>query len=221
MPLACPAAGKTGCLYDPAMLRIGLSGGIGAGKSTVATRLRELGALVIDADRLAREVVEPGTPGLAAVVEEFGAGVLLPDGSLDRPGLGRIVFGDDERRLRLNAITHPLIGQRTGELLAGLPPEAVFVHDVPLLVEGGLVKAYHLVIIVWAPEEQRIRRLIDDRGMTEEDARARVAAQATDEQRRAVADVWIDNSGSRAATTAQVDRAWQERIEPLRADPPD
>jgi dephospho-CoA kinase len=203
------------------MLRIGLTGGIGAGKSTVAARLRELGALVIDADQLAREIVEPGTPGLAAIVEAFGSGVLLPGGSLDRPALGRIVFGDEDKRRTLNSITHPLIGQRTAELLAGLPSGAVWVHDVPLLVEGHLAAAYHLVIVVWAPEEERVRRLVADRGMTEEDAWARVRAQATDEQRRAVADVWIDNSGSRQNATAQVDRAWQDRVEPLRADPPD
>lgn len=203
------------------MLRVGLTGGIGAGKSTVAGRLAELGATVIDADRVAREVVEPGTPGLAAVVSAFGADVLRPDGTLDRPALGRVVFGEGERRRELNAILHPLIAVRTGELMSGLPPDAVVVHDVPLLVENGLAPAYHLVIVVYAPEVERVRRLVTDRQMTEADAWARVRAQATDEQRRAVADVWIDNSGPRAATIAQVDECWRERIEPLRVLPPD
>jgi dephospho-CoA kinase len=203
------------------MLRIGLTGGIGAGKSTVADRLRELGAMIIDADLLAREVVEPGTPGLAAVVQEFGQQVLLADGRLDRPALGRLIFGDETQRKRLNAIVHPLIAERTGALMTAAAPDAVLVHDVPLLVENGLAPAYHLVIVVYAPERERIRRLIDDRGMSEDDARARIRVQATDEERRAVADVWIDNSGPRAATLAQVDDSWRERVEPLRRHPPD
>jgi dephospho-CoA kinase len=203
------------------MLRVGLTGGIGAGKSTVAARLAELGATVIDADRVAREVVEPGTPGLAAVVTAFGEGVLRPDGTLDRPALGRVVFGEGDRRRELNSILHPLIAVRTGELMAGLPADAVVVHDVPLLVENGLAPAYHLVIVVYAPEVERVRRLVAGRGMTEADAWARVRAQTTDEERRAVADVWIDNSGAEASTVAQVDECWRERIEPLRAHRPD
>ncbi len=202
------------------MLRIGLTGGIGAGKSTVAERLRELGATVIDADRLAREVVEPGTPGLAAVTEEFGPGVLRPDGRLDRPALGRIVFADPGRLAALNAIVHPLIGARTQALVEAAPAGAVLVHDVPLLVENHLAAGYQLVVVVHAPETERIRRLVEDRGMSEDDARARVAAQAGDEQRRAVADVWIDNSGTREETIRQVDAAWRDRIEPLRAADP-
>ena len=198
------------------MLRVGLTGGIGAGKSTVATRLGEHGATVLDADRVARDVVEPGTPGLEAVVRAFGPEVLLPDGRLDRAGVGRLVFGDEERRNRLNGILHPLIAARTGEVMAALPAGTVFVHDVPLLVENGMAGGYHLVIVVWAPEQERLRRLVADRGMAEAEALARIRAQATDEQRRAVADVWIDNSGPRAATLAQVDACWRDRIEPLR-----
>jgi dephospho-CoA kinase len=203
------------------MLRIGLTGGIGAGKSTVSARLRDLGALVIDADQLAREVVEPGTEGLAAVVDAFGPEVLRPDGLLDRPRLGRLVFGDQERLTRLNSILHPLIGKRSAQLLAAAAPDAVLVHDVPLLVENDLAGAYDLVVVVHAAERERVRRLVEDRGMTEADARARIHAQASDEERRAAADVWIDNSGSREATLAQVDACWRERIEPMLARPAD
>jgi dephospho-CoA kinase len=202
---------------SPVVLRTGLTGGIGAGKSTVAGRLSELGATIIDADRIAREVVEPGTPGLAAVLEAFGPGVLRADGTLDRPALGRIVVGDQAKLATLNGILHPLIGARTGELIEAAPPDAVLVHDVPLLVENHLEAAFELVLVVWAPEPERIRRLVEDRGMTAEEARSRIAAQADDEQRRAVADVWIDNSGSREDTIAQVDACWRERVEPLRA----
>jgi dephospho-CoA kinase len=205
--------------YAARMVRIGLTGGIGAGKSTVATRLRELGATIIDADRLAREVVEPGTPGLAAVVAEFGPQVLLADGRLDRPGLGRIVFGDAEKLARLNAIVHPLVGQRTQALIEAAPAGAVLVYDVPLLVENGLAAGFDLVIVVGAPEAERIRRLVHDRGMTEDEARSRMRAQAGDAERRAAADVWIDNSGSPAATRAQVDACWRHRIRPEPAQP--
>jgi len=202
------------------MVRIGLTGGIGAGKSTVASRLRDLGATIIDADRLAREVVEPGTPGLAAVIEAFGPGVLLADGRLDRATLGKIVFGDAEQRERLNGILHPLIGERTRALVQeaaeSVAGEVVLVHDVPLLVENGLAAGYPMVVVVYAPEAERVRRLVDDRGMNREDALARIRAQAGDEERRAVADVWIDNSGSREATEKQVDDAWRAQIEPLR-----
>jgi dephospho-CoA kinase len=203
------------------MLRVGLSGGIGSGKSTVALRLRELGAVVIDADQLAREVVEPGTPGLAQVVAAFGTGILTSDGRLDRPELGRIVFGDEERRQQLNGILHPLIGQATAERMQAAGADSIVVHDIPLLVEGGLAPAYHLVVIVWAPEELRVRRLVESRGMPEDDAWARVRVQATDDQRRAVADVWIDNSGTQDATIAQVDDCWQHRILPLAEQAPD
>lgn len=197
------------------MARVGLTGGIGAGKSTVAARFAELGAMVIDADALARQVVEPGTAGLAALVQAFGPSILRPDGALDRAALGAIVFRDDGARARMNGIVHPLIAARTAEVLTGLPAGAVWVHDVPLLVENGLAPGYHLVVVVDAPIGIRVGRLIA-RGMSEDDARSRIRAQATEEQRRAVADVWIDNGGSREATRAQVDTCWQKRIEPLR-----
>src|SRR5690349_18026027 len=152
------------------MVRVGLTGGIGAGKSTVAQRLRELGATVIDADQVARQVVEPGTPGLAAVVEAFGPQVLLPDGRLDRPALGRVVFGDGEKLARLNGILHPLIGERTRTLIEAVPPDAVLVHDIPLLVENQLGAGFQLVMVVDAPEPERIRRLVEDRGMSADEA---------------------------------------------------
>ncbi|MEV0703240.1 dephospho-CoA kinase [Saccharopolyspora sp. NPDC050389] len=193
------------------MLRVGLSGGIGSGKSTVARRLVELGAVLIDADALAREVVQPGTPGLAELVERFGEDVLDADGALNRPALAGKVFGDDEARADLNAITHPKIRDLTAERMAQAPADAVVVHDVPLLVEVGYAPNYHLVVIVDAPEPDRVRRLID-RGLAEDDARARIAAQATVEQRREVADVWLDNSGSVDAVLAQVDALWQDRL---------
>ena len=197
------------------MVRVGLTGGIGAGKSTVAARFAHLGAVVTDADEMAREVVEPGTPGLAALVSAFGSAVLAGDGSLDRAALAAIAFGDDDARARLNGIVHPLIAARTAELLAALPQDAVWVHDVPLLVENGLAPAYHLVVVVSAPVDVRVGRL-EARGMGEHDARARIRAQATDEQRRAVADVWIDNSGTLEQTRAAVDACWQDRVGPLR-----
>ena len=196
------------------MVRVGLTGGIGAGKSTVAARFADLGAVVLDADRVAREVVEPGTPGLAALVDAFGDEVVAADGSLDRPALGSLVFGDDEARARLNGIVHPLVAARTAEFLAGLPDDAVWVHDVPLLVENGLAPAYGLVVVVDAPVEVRVGRLVS-RGMSEDDARARIRAQATEAQRRAVADVWIDNSGPLEQTRAAVDACWRDRVEPL------
>lgn len=194
------------------MLRVGLTGGIGAGKSTVATRLAEHGAVLIDADRIAREVVEPGTPALEEIVEAFGADVLAADGTLDRPALAAKAFADDEARKKLNAIVHPRVGARTAELLAQARPDAIVVHDVPLLVEAGLAPGYHLVIVVDAPEEIRIDRLVRSRGMDEADARARIAAQATTERRRAVADVWLDNSGTQDVVEAEVDALWADRL---------
>lgn len=188
------------------MRRIGLTGGIGSGKSTVAKMFAELGAHVIDADAVAREVVEPRTPGLAALVEEFGNGILDGNG-LDRTALAQIVFEDEGARTRLNAIIHPLIGARTAELIAALPPDAVFLHDVPLLVELHLENAYDLVVVVDAPDELRVSRLVE-RGLTEDDARARIATQATREQRLAVADVVINNSGDLDQLREQVRSAW-------------
>lgn len=193
---------------------VGLTGGIGAGKSAVAARLAELGAVVIDADQLARAVVAPGTEGLAEVVAAFGSAVLDADGALDRPALGRLVFGDDEARRRLEAIVHPRVRARTGELVAAAAPDAIVVNDVPLLVEAGLAPAYDLVIVVLADEATRLSRLRRDRGMTEEEARARIRAQATDEQRRAVADIVLVNDGTLDDLRAQVDAAWHERLVP-------
>jgi dephospho-CoA kinase len=195
------------------MLRIGLTGGIGSGKSTVAGLLAERGAVIVDADRIAREVVAPGTPGLAAVVEAFGAGILAPDGSLDRPALAAVVFRDPAARARLDGIVHPLVRERSVQLTAAAPPDAVLVNDVPLLVETGQAASYDLVLVVEADLATRLSRLVD-RGLPEEDARARIDAQATDEQRRAVADVVLDNSGTRDELAAQVDRFWAERVVP-------
>ena len=197
------------CVHNVRVLMVGLSGGIGAGKSAAAARLAELGAIVIDSDRLAREVVTPGTPGLAEVIAVFGTGVRAPDGSLDRPALARLVFADEELRRRLESIIHPRVRARTAELIAAAPPDAVVVNDVPLLVESGLRAGFDFVIIVLADEATRVRRLVDSRGMTEDEARSRIAAQATDEQRRAAADVLIENNGTLAELRAQVDEVWQ------------
>ncbi|MFI0406958.1 dephospho-CoA kinase [Actinomadura sp. 3N508] len=191
------------------MLKVGLTGGIGSGKSEVSARLRERGAVVIDADKIAREVVEPGTPGLAAVVAEFGADVLLPDGALDREKVGRIVFSDPERLAALNAIVHPLVGERTKELMDAAPAGAVVVYDVPLLAENGLAEMYDEVVVVDAPEEVQLDRLVARRGMTEEDARARMASQASRADRRAVATRVIDNSGTLDDLESQVDALWE------------
>lgn len=190
--------------------KVGLTGGIGSGKSEVSRRLVSLGAVLVDADAVAREVVEPGTPGLAAVVAEFGEDILRPDGTLDRDRLGLIVFADDGRRKRLNAIVHPLVGERMQALVEEAPGGAVVVYDVPLLAENGLAGLYDLVVVVDTPVEEQVRRLTELRGMTEEAARARIAAQATREDRRAVADRVIDNSGTLESLHAQVDKLWTE-----------
>jgi dephospho-CoA kinase len=192
------------------VLSVGLTGGIGSGKSEVSRRLASLGALLIDADAVAREVVEPGSPGLTAVVAEFGEDILLPDGTLDRERLGSIVFADDERRGRLNAIVHPLVGQRMRELVEAAPDDAIVVYDVPLLAENDLAGMYDLVVVVDTPVEEQVRRLTTRRGMTEEAARARIAAQATRDRRRAIADHVIDNSGTLDALATQVDTLWTE-----------
>ncbi len=196
--------------YPEPVLRIGLTGGIGAGKSEVSRRLAARGAIVIDADKLAREVVEPGTDGLAEVVEAFGADVLADDGSLDRAALGARVFGDGEARSRLEAIIHPRVRARAAELEASAGPDDVVVHDIPLLVETGQADRFDGVIVVDASEELQIERLIGDRGMTEAQARERIAAQATRQQRTGAADWVVDNTGSLSDLEAAVARVWKE-----------
>jgi dephospho-CoA kinase len=193
-------------------VRIGLTGGIGSGKSTAARRFAELGALVVDADAIAREVVEPGTAGLAAVVAEFGPGILDGAGRLDRPALGEIVFADEAARGRLNAIVHPLVRARVAEILAAAPAGTVVVQDVPLLVETGQAGSYDLVVVIEAPEDVRLHRLVTDRGLPAEQARARMATQATDAARRAVADEVIVNDGTPEALAAEVDRIWTTHV---------
>jgi len=198
------------------MLMIGLTGGIGSGKTAVARRLGELGAIVIDSDALAREVVAAGMSGRDEVVAEFGEVVLGPDGELDRAALGRVVFADEAARRRLEAIVHPRVRARAAEIAATAPPDGVVVNDVPLLVEANLAGLYEMVIVVVADEETRVRRLARDRGLSEADARARITAQATDEQRRAVADVVIVNDGTLDDLRAKVDDVWRDAILPRR-----
>ena len=190
------------------MVRVGLTGGIGSGKSTASGRLAELGAVVIDSDVLAREVVEPGTPGLAAIRSAFGPDVITAEGTLDRPRLGQVVFSDPERLAVLNGIVHPLVRARAVAISAAAGPDAVVIQDVPLLVENNLAADYDLVVVVDAPDEIRVERLTERRGMTAEDARARMAAQATREDRLAAADMVLDNSGSPEDLIAQVDELW-------------
>lgn len=185
-------------------MRVGLTGGVASGKSTVSGLLRELGAVVIDADQLAREVVERGTPGLARVVEEFGEGVLTPEGDLDRPAMGRLVFGDEQARRRLEAIVHPLVFERYAEAEAAAGPDDLVVHDIPLLVESGRAGDFDAVVVVDAPRELQLERMVGDRGWTREDAESRIAAQATREQRRAVATYVVDNTGSLEDLRARV-----------------
>lgn len=199
------------------MLRVGLTGGIGSGKSTVSARLTQRGAAVIDADRIAREVVQPGTPGLAAIEDRFGAQVLLPDGALDRPTLGRLVFGEPEALRALEAITHPAIWAQTATEFAAAKAggAAVAVHDMPLLVEKAMSADYHLVAVVGASEQTRVGRLVTQRGMLEGDAWARIRSQASDAERVAAADVWLDNEGTPEHLLEQVDQLWEERLVPF------
>lgn len=193
------------------MLRIGLTGGIAAGKSAASARLRELGAVVIDHDAIARDVVAPGTLGLERVVERFGQDVVAADGTLDRAALGHVVFNDPQARTDLEAILHPEIARVSAEreaLVAARDDDVVVVHDVPLLVETGQVGEHHLVVVVHAPADLRIRRLVEDRGATLPEARRRVAAQASDAERLAVADVVLDGTGSVEHLREQVDAFW-------------
>jgi dephospho-CoA kinase len=200
------------------VLQVGLTGGIGSGKSTVARRLVARGAVLVDADALAREVVAAGTDGFAEVVAQFGDGVVGADGELDRPALGAIVFGDADARSRLNGIIHPRVRDRSAALVAAAPPDAVVVQDIPLLVEGGMAARFGLVVVVHADVDVRVARLVEHRGMTEADARSRIAAQADDDARRAVADAWLDNGGGPDDIAAAVDRLWDDRLAPFDAN---
>ncbi|MGY4642413.1 dephospho-CoA kinase [Cellulomonas sp. URHB0016] len=209
------------------MQRIGLTGGIAAGKSVAAQRLAELGAVLIDSDALAREAVAPGTTGLDAVVEAFGDTVLSPDGSLDRSALASIVFTDDDARARLDAIVHPVVRRLSAEreaVAAVTDHGAVVVHDIPLLVETGQQDAFHVLVVVHAPAVLRVERLVRLRGMSRVEAEARVAAQASDDERLAVADVVLDGTGSDAELRVQVDELWDrlavERADELAAETP-
>ncbi len=191
-------------------MRVGLTGGIASGKSTVASLLAAHGAIVIDGDLLAREVVEKGTPGLDAVVAEFGPEILTADGDLDRPRLGAIVFTDEGQRLALEAIVHPLVFERYAAMEEAAGEADVVVHDIPLLAESGRADTFEQVIVVDVPEEVQVMRMLRDRGWTEADARSRIAAQATREQRLAIATIVVDNTGTLADLRARVDTVWAQ-----------
>lgn len=199
------------------MLRIGLTGGIGAGKSTVAGLLADRGAEVIDADAIARDVVAPGEPLLDVLAEAFGDDIIAADGGLDRAALAAVAFADPESTARLGALMHPVIRDRTQERFAASTAEVV-VHDVPLLVENHMEVGYHLSLLVDVPAEVRLERLVATRGMDRTDAETRIARQADDAQRRAACDVIIANTGTVAATEAVVDRLWTERLKPFAAN---
>jgi dephospho-CoA kinase len=193
-------------------LNVGLTGGIGSGKSEVLKRLQARGATIVDADLAARAVVEPGTDGFEEVVKEFGPEVVGPDGSLDRPRLGAIVFADPARRAALNAIVHPRVGALMAEWAAAAPPGGIVVYDIPLLVEGGADRGYAAVIVVDADDEVRFARLLRNRGMSRADAEARMAAQATRAERLAAADYVIVNNGSLEDLDRETDRVWSELL---------
>ncbi len=195
------------------MYLIGLTGGIASGKSVVASRLAEHGAVCIDADVLSREVVEPGTAGLAAIRDAFGPTVIAPDGTLDRAALGAQIFPDPTKRAALNAIVHPAVWARAKELIAradAADPHAVVVYDVPLLVEsaGSRPMTFDLIVVVHAEMAERIRRMVELRGMTREEATHRLNSQASDAERLAIADVVIDSDGSIEETLRQADELW-------------
>jgi dephospho-CoA kinase len=192
------------------VLRVGLTGGIGSGKSAVSSRLAARGAVVIDSDVLAREVVTKGTDGLAEVVDTFGNDVLTAEGELNRPALGRIVFSDAAARRRLEAITHPRVRARAAEIEAQAPADAIVVHDIPLLVETGQADKFDVVLVVDVEQELQVERLTSARGMTDEEAKARIASQATREDRLAAADIVVDNSGSLEELDRRVDEVWEE-----------
>jgi len=201
------------------MLRVGLTGGIGAGKSEVSKRLATQGAVIIDADLIAREVVAPGTEGLSEIVEIFGPGILAPDGALDRVRLGDIVFAAPEKLAKLNAIVHPRVGVRMQELEDGAGPGAVVVHDVPLIAENGLAGSYDAVVVVDVPPRVQLDRLMRLRGMSREQAEARIAAQARREERLAIATIVVDNSGSLAELDREVGELWAELRRRARTQP--
>lgn len=190
------------------MLRVGLTGGIGAGKSAVSSRLAARGAVLIDSDVLAREVVARGTDGLAEVVEAFGPGVLTADGDLDRPALGKIVFGDQTARRRLEAIIHPRVRARAAEIERAAAADAIVVHDIPLLVETGQAGHFDLVLVVDVPVEVQVERLTGQRGMAAAEAKQRIASQASREDRLAAADVVVDNSGTLAELDQRLNEVW-------------
>ncbi|MFF2495258.1 dephospho-CoA kinase [Agromyces sp. NPDC058064] len=197
------------------MYLIGLTGGIASGKSTVARRLYEHGAVHLDADELARRVVEPGTPGLAAIVAEFGDGVLRADGSLDRVKLGELVFADDAARARLNAIVHPAVRELSGRLIAKAEaenPDAVVVYDVPLLVEASVDHPFDLIVVTNAPRKTQVKRLVEERGLDFNQAQARVDAQVDNTRRLEIADVVIDTDGTLAHTMSQTDALWADIV---------
>jgi dephospho-CoA kinase len=190
-------------------IRVALTGGIGSGKSEVAQMLARRGAIIVDADQVARQIVEPGEPALAEIAEEFGDGVIQQDGTLDRPALAELAFTDPARLARLNEITHPRIAERTQQLFDAAPSGSVLVYDMPLLIENGLTAGWDLVVVVDAPDEVRVQRLTEYRGLPEDDVRARMASQASREDRNSAADVVLDNSGDRAALKVQVEALWE------------
>ncbi|WP_210441100.1 dephospho-CoA kinase [Nocardioides xinjiangensis] len=191
-------------------VRVGLTGGIASGKSTVSAILAGLGAVVVDADVIAREVVARGTPGLAAVVEEFGPDLLTPDGELDRPAMGALVFADPAARRRLEAIVHPLVQRRSAELEAAADPGAVVVHDIPLLAEVGRAGQFDAVVVVDAPTEVQVSRMVEDRGWTREEAEARIAAQASREDRLSIATHVVVNTGTLDDLRRRVEEVYAE-----------
>lgn len=193
-------------------MRVGLTGGIASGKSTVSTILAELGAVIIDGDKLAREVVERGTPGLDQVVAAFGSDILTPEGDLDRPKLGRIVFNDPALRQQLEGIVHPLVFERYAELEAAAPDDGLVVHDIPLLAETGRADTFDAVVVVETPAEVQVERMLRDRGWTRADAESRIAAQATPEQRRAIATHLIVNTGSLTDLRKRVEEVYAELV---------
>lgn len=200
------------------MRRVGLTGGVASGKSTVSAMLAELGAVVVDADQLAREVVAPGTDGLARVVAEFGPQVLTGTGELDRAALGAVVFADEDARKRLEAIIHPLVHARGHELEAAAPPGSLVVHDIPLLAESGRAETFDAVIVVDAPRDVQVERMTSRRGWTDEDAEARIAAQATREQRLAIATHVIENTGTLEDLRERVTEVFEELVRAGSAD---